>query len=260
MIFISTITFGLSLANASHLKLRIGYNENSSYPYFLGQGPLPANPPGLSVEILEIIANELSIEIEFIRMPGQRVLRDLEDNRLDAAFIFSFKPERQKFGVYPMVGDVPDRDRRLAVLTYMLYKPVGSDLNWNGVFIENLRGVIGANTGYSIVDDLRKKGIPVEETKSTAINFLKMRNSRIAGVADQEIVADAYLQKNNISGVEKILRPLVSKDYFLIFSHLFSDEHPDIRDKIWQLITEKRDELSEQLIPKYLTNSLDGNL
>ncbi len=97
---------GLNTSDASHLKLRIGYNENSSYPHFLGNGPLPASPPGLSVDIIEFIADELSFEIEFVRMPGRRVLHELKANRLDAAFIFSFKPERQQFGVYPMAGVV----------------------------------------------------------------------------------------------------------------------------------------------------------
>ncbi|MEH6632745.1 MAG: transporter substrate-binding domain-containing protein [Halopseudomonas aestusnigri] len=247
---------GLTTSDASQLKLRIGYNENSSYPHFLGNGPLPANPPGLSIDIIEFIADELSFDIEFLRMPGRRVLHELKANRLDAAFIFSFKHERQEFGVYPMAGAAPDSNRRLAVLTYVLYKPAGSDLNWTGERFENLRGAIGANAGYSIVADLRKRGVLVEEAKSTLNNFTKLRNGRIEAVADQEIVADAYLKKNNLNGVEKNQNPLVTKDYFMIFSHKFSNTHPEMRDKVWQLIAEKRDELTEQFIPKYLNDDL----
>ncbi len=245
-----------SISYASHLKLRIGYNENSSYPYFLGSGALPAHPPGISVDIIQIIANQLSFDIEFVRMPGRRVLHELKANRLDAAFIFSFKPERQKFGVFPMIGGTPDSERRLAVLSYVLYKSRGSDLDWDGKSFKNLRGAIGANAGYSIVGDLRKNNVTIEEAKSTSNNFAKLRNARIIGVADQEVVADAYLRKNDFHDVDKVPLPITTKDYFMIFSHKFSNEHPDIRDKIWQVIAEKRDELTEQLIPKYLDDNL----
>ncbi|WP_419902410.1 substrate-binding periplasmic protein [Kiloniella sp.] len=251
-----SIFLSLNESYASHLKLRIGYNENSSYPHFLEVGPLPATPPGLSVDIIKIIADELEFDIEFVRLPGRRVLHELKANRLDAAFIFSFKPERQQFGVYPMIGETPDSERRLAVLSYVLYKNQGSDLNWNGEIFENLRGAIGANAGYSIVADLRKKGVIVEEAKSTSNNFAKLRSSRVVAVADQEVVADAYLRKNKLNGVVKLLKPLVTKDYFLIFSHKFSSEHSETKDAVWNAIAEKRDELTEQLIPKYL----DGDL
>ena len=252
-------SLSFSIGHASHLKLRIGYNENSSYPHFLGSGALPTNPPGISVDIIQIIANQLLFDIEFVRMPGRRVLHELKANRLDAAFIFSFKPERQEFGVFPMIGDIPDSERRLAVLSYVLYTPRGSNLDWDGKSFKNLSGAIGANAGYSIVGDLRKKNVIIEEAKSTSNNFAKLKNGRVVGVADQEVVADAYLSKHDFTDIQKIPRPLATKDYFMIFSRKFSSEHPDIRDKIWQVIADKRDELTEQLIPKYLEDDFQAS-
>ncbi len=237
---------------ADPLRLRIGYNENSSYPHFLGTGPKPASPPGVSLDILNKIANDLDFEIEYIRRPGRRILHELKENQLDAAFIFSYKPERQEFGVFPMKDGKPDGDKRLTVLSYVLYKRAGSELDWDGEKFVNLRGVIGANSGYSIVKDLKRKGVMVEEARSTKNNFTKLRSGRIDGVADQGIVADAYIHKNSFSDVVKISQPIATKDYFLIFSHEFSQKEPDLRNEIWDEISEHRDELSDQFMPRYL--------
>jgi len=237
---------------ADQLKLRIGYNANSSYPHFLGTGLKPASPPGVSLDILNKISNDLNFEIEYVRRPGRRILHELKEKQLDAAFIFSYKPEREEFGVFPMKEGKPDGDKRLTVLSYVLYKMAGSELDWDGEKFINLRGVIGANSGYSIVKDLKKKGIKVEEARSTKNNFTKLRSGRIDGVADQGIVADAYIHTNDFSDVVKVSQPIATKDYFLIFSHEFSTKNPDLRDKIWNEISEHRDQLAEQFMPRYL--------
>ena len=251
---------GEEVLYASDLKLRIGYNDNASFPYFLGNSSLPFDPPGISVEIISIVASELGVDVEFVRLPGRRVLHELKANRLDAAFIFSFKPERQEFGVFPMRGGQPDSQKRLAVLSYVLYRLKGTALDWNGHSFSNLNGALGANAGYSIVADLRKKGVVVVEAKTTETNFLNLENTRIVGVADQEVVADSYLATNNINTIEKVEVPLATKDYFLIFSHQFVDDYPDLAEKFWERIAEKRDELTEQLIPKYVAAVPEASL
>ncbi|KLN60199.1 hypothetical protein WH96_13520 [Kiloniella spongiae] len=253
-LLVCLIVNGLSIfsSEADQVKLRIGYNANSSYPHFLGTGFKPASPPGVSLDILNQIASELNFEIEYIRRPGRRILHELKANQLDAAFIFSYKAEREEFGVFPMKGDKPDGEKRLAVLSYVLYKMANSKLDWDGEQFINLRGVIGANSGYSIVKDLKEKGVKIEEARSTKNNFTKLRSGRIEGVADQGIVADAYIHKNNFSDVVKVSQPIATKDYFLIFSHQFSEKKTNLRDKIWNEIAEHRDDLSNQFMPRYL--------
>lgn len=240
-------------AFAEPVKLRIGYNDNSAFPYFLGQGSEIPEPPGLSLDILRLVGETLGVEIQFIRKPGPRVLAELGHNKLDAGFIFSYKPAREAYGRYPMANGQVDGRRRMAVLSYMLYVPHGSRIDWNGEEITgDLNRPIGANIGYSIVADLRKRGVPVEESKSTQQNFLKLLAGRLAGVADQEIVADAHLRLEGIEGVAKRPVPLATKDYFLIFSHQFYDHHPQLAEKIWDTIAELRDETQDQLLPQYL--------
>lgn len=239
-------------AIASDVKIRIGYNSSASFPHILGKGTLPANPPGLSVEIINHIATELDIEIEFVRMPGLRVLNTLKTDNLDAAFLFSYKKEREEFGAYPMVDGILDDSKRLSTLTYALYRPKGSALSWNGESLTYSKLPVGANIGYSIVDFLRQKGVEVEEAKDTAVNIRKLRHGRLSAIADQVVVVDSFLRMNNIVDVERISPPLISKPYFLIFSHGFISEHPKISQKIWQLIADKREMLTRKLTSKYL--------
>lgn len=248
----SAIFLWSTAANASDGAIRIGYNSSPSFPHIIGKGTLPADPPGLSVEIIEHIGEELGLDIEFVRMPGLRVLNTLKANNLDAAFLFSYKPEREDFGVYPMLDQTPDNNMRLSTLTYALYRQIGSPLKWDGERLLNFDRPVGANIGYSIVDFLRKKNIEVEEARDTSTNIKKLQRGRVSAIADQDVVVDAFLRMNDIADVEKIYPPLISKAYFLIFSHDFAENQPQIMRKMWQLISDKRESLTHDLSPKYL--------
>ncbi|WP_315982467.1 hypothetical protein [Aliamphritea spongicola] len=138
-------------------NLRIGFNNVDSFPYFLGKGEALASPPGISVDLINYVSEELQLNIDYQRMPGQRVLQSLKRGDLDAAFIFSYKEARREFGVFPMKDGKVDTERRMDTLSYVLYRPVSSKLNWNGSDFEQLNGSLAAKLNYSIVADIKKK-------------------------------------------------------------------------------------------------------
>src|SRR3546814_19503415 len=65
--------------------------------------------------------------VRFVRMPGLRVLAELQGDALDGALLFSHSREREAQGAFPMRDGVPDATRRLATLSYALYTLRGSD-------------------------------------------------------------------------------------------------------------------------------------
>ncbi|MBN3563739.1 substrate-binding periplasmic protein [Aliamphritea spongicola] len=232
-------------------NLRIGFNNVDSFPYFLGKGEALASPPGISVDLINYVSEELQLNIDYQRMPGQRVLQSLKRGDLDAAFIFSYKEARREFGVFPMKDGKVDTERRMDTLSYVLYRPVSSKLNWNGSDFEQLNGSLAAKLNYSIVADIKKKSIEVVEGRSTSQLFSMLAAKRVEGVVDQEAIADAYLQKQQTSKFEKARLPLAEKHYYLIFSHQFAEKNPQITESIWDLVAANRDRIYRTRMPGY---------
>ncbi|MBF0227110.1 MAG: hypothetical protein HQK76_16825 [Desulfobacterales bacterium] len=100
----------------------------------------------------------------------------------------------------------------VTTIAYVLYKLKGSPLQWDET-TKTLSGIkqnIGAPRGYSIVDDLKKWNIPVEESPSTYNDFQKLLKDRLDGVAALELAGDFYLKKDSkFNDIEKVSPPLL---------------------------------------------------
>jgi len=250
-----TLTLAMVLLSAMPAGARdtvtIGMNDTGSYPHIVGQGTGLADPPGATVELLQEVARRLDLDVRFVRLPGLRVLSELQGGRLDGAMLFSHTPERELAGAFPVRQGRLDRDRRLATLSYTLYKRRDSTLGWTGDRFVNLRGRIAAKLNYSIVHDLKEMGVDVAEVRTTADGFRMLLAGRIDGVADHAAVADEYLAGAGIGGVEKLSPPLADRDYYLMLSHQFASFRPDRAHAIWDMIAELRDPFTEALLPRY---------
>ncbi|HYE00637.1 MAG TPA: hypothetical protein VEH84_14735, partial [Alphaproteobacteria bacterium] len=170
-----TVSLGLAAAGMAQTKtIRIAYSDTESFPNQMGTTAVPADKPGVVVEMMQMAAKELGVELELTRLSNKRVLDGLKDGSIDGAISYSFSKERAEFAKYPMKGDAPDGERRVSTLTYIIYKAKGGGVNWDGKAFQNLDKAIGANSGYSVVGDLKKAGAEVEEANATDINFKKL--------------------------------------------------------------------------------------
>ncbi len=241
----------LPTAQAVPLTLTLAYADIESFPYQAGNGIEPANPPGIAVELIQQAAADLGIKVNFLRMPVRRVLSEMEEGHVDGGFIYSYNSDRIRNGVYPLLDGKPDRSRRLATLHYVLYRRMHDKVSWDGNQFSHLSTPLGANTGYSVVADLRRQGVNVEEARSTAQNIQKLRSGRLDAYVAQAIVVDAYLAGAKITDIEKIAPPVSSKDYFLMFSHQFYASNSQLAEALWKHLGEIRDRATEQLAKRY---------
>lgn len=231
--------------------IRLVYSDVEAFPIQMGNGETIADPPGVAVELIAEAAKALGLKVSFERLPNKRVFEELGAGTADGAFCYSFKEDRLKSGVYPMREGKPDPDKRIITISYYLYKMKNSTLDWNGERFTNLNGRLGANAGYSIVDDLRNLGLPVEEAKTTEQNFVKLELGRIAGYVAQDITVDRIVASGQYGEVVKVPKPITTKNYFLMFSHQFVERHPDIAEKLWAKIGELRDSFTRTVLDKY---------
>lgn len=243
----------LGTAGAVAETLRVAYEDRELPPYYLGNGAeVDAQRPGLSVELVRMAATDLGLDLRITRMPWLRCLAALERGEIDAIFNASFKEDRMANGVYPMLRGHPDPSRRIAAVTYVLYRKAGGAVAWDGrslAHLSTLGGPIGTPAGYSIADDLEKAGVPVQEAPDTTANFRKLDAGRITAVATLDVIGDALLP--SFPGLEKVEPPLVTKDYFVMLSHQFVTAHPVMADRLWQRIATLRDAKGPELVRKY---------
>ncbi len=255
IISLLTVTTAFNTLSAEQNIIRIGYSDSEAFPYQIRDDK---DLPGIAFEIISEAAKLTGIKVIYLRLPNRRVQLMLKDGiTIDGAFMFSYNRERIANGVYPSLNGKPDGNKKIATLSYYIYKKKGSALNWDGKKFYGMgttdsKLIIGANSGYSVANDLLKKGVSVDDgSKTTQQNFLKLQTGRIAGFAHQDLVADNYLQSENITGIEKLPKPFIQKDYFLMFSHQYYRKNNQIAERLWNKIGEISDKKTAEISRKY---------
>lgn len=233
-------------------KLRVAYSDIEAAPYQMGNGPRMADPPGAIVELVNLVAKELGMEVEYERSPQLRSFRRLQSGDIDAAFSFSYAPDRLPYGRYPMKDGKPDEGARVFSQSYVFYRLKGSPFTWDGRTVSGLgEGTIGFNSTFSIGAELARWGLKAEEVKTTEQNFQKLAMGRIAAYVMQEQAADSYLGSHPMSEVEKISIPLETKAYYLMLSHQFVAQDPLRAERLWARLAKLRQEKMPELLRKY---------
>jgi polar amino acid transport system substrate-binding protein len=224
-------------ANTSQPSQLLFCHENGhAYPWVMHSN---GESSGLDIELLNLVAKELNIDIQYLSLPWKRCLNHLETYKVDGAFAASYKQERLNMGRYPMTAKGHlDANRRIHTSGYSLYVPYQSKLGWNGDTFINLDGAISIQNGFSIGDKLKRLDVRVVEFHGPMANLLKVKEKRVAGSALQSDRADHILAQNPelAAAVKKYPIPLSSKPYYLMLSFYLVREHPDFAEQLWNTL------------------------
>lgn len=101
------------LSVSAKAELRIAYMESPSPPRVMGDGESIPENPGASVDLLNQIAKDLKIDIQFARMPWARGMGMLKAGMIDGIFHASFNAERDQFSAYPKHDGKVDASKRM---------------------------------------------------------------------------------------------------------------------------------------------------
>jgi polar amino acid transport system substrate-binding protein len=239
-------------ARADQLILRLGYSDKESAIFLVGDGAAIPEKPGIAIEMAETAAKACDVVVSFARYPGGRLLALAGENTIDGVVMLSYNRERLALAAYPMKGDAADPDFQIASLSYAFYVRSDSGITWNGMEITGLTKPVGANFGWSIVDDLKKDGLAVEPAKDTANNFNKLLGGRIDAVATHTTIGDAYLTHHGLAGrVKRLDPPISTKPYYLVLSRAWHESHPGVAQCLWQSIADQRRQDMPALIERY---------
>lgn len=223
------------LAQAQPVKLC--YEDADLFPWLIKGGK------GSHVILLEAAANRSGIPVEMVAHSWKRCLTELRQGTVDGAFQASYSDERGTWAVYPTRHNQLDVSRRLNMGSYFLYRRTGDPVGWDGSQFFHLTGAIGAQFGYSIVDDLKKRGLPVvDRSKSAEANVRNLLAGQLQAVAMLSQEGDYVVRQPEFAGkVEKVHPALAEKPYFLIFSKDFFNQHPKKAEALWDAIAVVRD-------------------
>lgn len=217
--------------------IKVCYDDGAGDPWFLKEGK------GLAIILTEMAAAKAGVKVEISALPWKRCLGEVESGAMAGALAGSYKDERAKFANYPMAGDKPDASRRMYTDGYTLYRVKGNTVSWDGSKFVNMTGSIGAQRGYSIIDDLKKAGAKVDEGPATAKdNLKKLVAGQIQGLALSTLEGEVSTKAPEFAGkVEKVTPPLVEKPYFALFGKDFYSKNQKAVDGLWAAMATVRD-------------------
>ncbi len=245
-------------ADTTQQTVKILLNAQKYPPYVMDEGvTINWEFPGISLELLRMVANKLGLEFEYYRTVWKRGLYMIEHGDGDAIFPSSYRKERAEYALYPMMDNAPDPSKAIRTYAYWLYVRKDSNVTWDGQRIEHLNNPVAAGMGNAIVADLKKMGYSVNDSSPKYATMLEMllahRVDAVAGFADR---VDREIAKDpeRYSTIKRMDIPLRQKNGYLMFSKHFAKKHAETMEKIWEMIrTVKASPEFEKIRQKYLS-------
>lgn len=257
-LIISLIIITLTGRALGEQRINLIFQDNENFPYQIGNGPvIKWKKPGVAVEMIMLLEKKLKVKIDLKRKPWKRCIFELARNKVDGIFNASYKIERLGYGVYPTKNGKVDPDKRSYTNSYHLFKRKNSSIEWNGKSFTNIKGLIGAPLGYSIVEDLKRRKIKVLQMKDTQTSLRALKSEKLNGAVDFGLAGDLYLKRYPymFQNIIKTKPPISTKNYYLMLSHKFANQYPVLSQKIWDTIEEIRtSDTFQDMVDRYYLN------
>jgi polar amino acid transport system substrate-binding protein len=234
--------------------LRLAYSVDPTPPFTVGSGQRTPEQPGITVELIRQSAANINCDVELIRASTLRAREWAQRGAGDGAFGYLYSPEMAVTLAYPMDGAMPDRFRRAGTLSYVIYVPQNSTLQWDGKQFAYLNGPVSVNFGEAIANDLREIGVRVVEAYSSQEAMRNLMRGRIAAYVTLAENGDNAIERAGLDGIKQLQIPFLSEDYFLVFNRDFYTKNATLAEKLWDEIGANRDATTQRLMPQYLFN------
>ncbi|MDT9000686.1 transporter substrate-binding domain-containing protein [Paucibacter sp. APW11] len=245
---------GSAFAQANPDKLLVCHENEDAFPWLLKA------KPGYSQIMVQQLEKQLGVPITLKAMPWKQCLAEVKAGTMDAAINASYSKDRAEFAQYPVKLDgEADATKRMYRTSYALYKLKGASLSWDGQKL-NASGVIGAQTGFSIVAQLKELGAKVEDSSPTAEELLsRVANGRYLAAALQTSEAENTLSANAglAAKLEKVMPTLVEKPYYTVFSKPFFSKYGQTAREVWRIEAKIRESAEFKASVSHLMKSVD---
>lgn len=218
---------------------------------------------GLHIDILSQALRNLGYEPTFKPMAWKQCLDEAKSGKVDAIASSAYNTERASFLFYPSDAIQESKQNNKAPLrvTQGSYVAITSVVDPNDQAnsyefkgdLKTLPSPVRVAAGYSIIGELEKVGVRVEEGKNVETNFENLIKDKKGCVIDLIDVANHFSLQPEFSNKIQIQKQVaLSKAYYFPFSKKSSIPLTQVQ-KIWEEIAKVRDDqgLMSDFLKKY---------
>jgi polar amino acid transport system substrate-binding protein len=212
-------------------RLRICFEDAANAPWQTKGGQ------GLDYVLVRMAAKISGIAIQPVNLPWKRCLKSMENGAIDGVASVSYTPGRAAYASYPTLPDGSlDIALRIRNDSYSLYRLRGSDVQWDGQTFSNLRGPVGGQLGFSVVQDLAQVGVEVDDSNQDSDSLMRLlvlgRFQMVAILTGQ---GNALMASAPYAGKVEGLSPVfVGKPYFIPFNTAFYAANYELVRRFWK--------------------------
>lgn len=187
-------------------------------------------------------AKRMNIVLERHIAPRRRCLEEIKSGISDA-MAAAYSPLRAETAAFPMTGDSIDASKALGVMTYYVYRRVGSPLDWDGVRFKELGdNRLGVQSGFIyVIERFKQLGAAYDDgAKALEPNFAKLAAGRVEGVVGMVEEADQLLARQYLGQIERTRKVFEQTPIYLMVSRQFYAQNPQLVERYWQALRSYR--------------------
>lgn len=260
ILLLSCLSCAVAAAEEDWPRLRLCYELGGLPPYTHSPDDMPAEQPGLIIELVQQAAYQAKLRLDLHQQPWKRCVHEVQQGDSDGLFIAVWQADRDAWGRYP--GRDPQRhspvdaNQRLWRVEYPIIVRPGGALQWDGQHFSGVRHGVGAPLGYATSQRLRELGVLASESLTQAAALRLVAAGRLDGyVLEREIALELIERLQLQEQLIFLPQPLLVTDWYLPLSHQFYTTHPALAEGFWRAVAEQRQQLGADLSRRYLRQS-----
>jgi polar amino acid transport system substrate-binding protein len=197
-------------------SIKLGCDYRYWYPFTYEEKKIAK---GMHVDIVRKALETLGYQIKIVSLPRKRCIISAQNGDIDGIISIAFHPELVKFLAFPEdVTQTKESSGRIMQIDQVVVTYIDNPYEFEGD-IRSLPIPVRIPRGESLMADLGKTGLKVEETNSDKQNFGKLIRDKIGVVITSSMIAENMELDPVFKGKFKInSKPLVSESYHLAFS------------------------------------------
>lgn len=219
-------------------KLALCLDSNFWYPFTLSKNE---QATGIHIDIINQALSDLDYQVTYTALPWKRCLLGVEQGTFDGVATASYKAERNRYLHYPAdAATTLSSPLRVMLVEYVVVTLADHNYHFDGS-PQSIPQPVRAPHGYSIVEDLKKVGLEVDDASyGDESNFRKLLRHRTGAVVAIPETAHELSKRPEYQDKLRIsTKSFRAKSYYLPFSRK-SSLTASQRLKIWQQIAHIR--------------------
>ncbi len=236
VLMLSTYSGMASANNIEDKTISICSDANYWFPYTFDENGVSK---GLHVDIVTNALTKLGKKVVIEPLPWKRCLFSAKKGKYDAVISASFKQGRAEYLYYPEGAALGGFSKqRLSQVEYTILTLKSNAFDFDGDF-SKIPEPVRVPLGYSIADDLSKKGLFVKTSTKGIYNSLRyLVNNRTGSIVTTKDIAMLVAKDKSIA-LHISSAPIKSKSYFMAFSKKAALTDTE-RAEIWEGIAAVR--------------------